>query len=364
MKIKDLTAYLESLAPLQVQENWDNSGLLTGNTEDESTGVLICLDVTEKVLDEALATGCNLVVSHHPVVLTGLKSFTGKSHSERLVAQAIRNDLALYAMHTNLDNVPYGVNGMLCERLGLSGCTILQPRKDMLRKLVTFCPVKDAVKVREALFAAGAGHIGNYDACSFNIKGMGSFRGSEETHPYVGEKGKLHEEDEVRIETIYPVWLEQRVVSALLAAHPYEEVAYDLYSLGNEHKRLGVGMAGMMAKPTTEEAFLRLLKKVTGCGCIRHSALTGRSINRVAVCGGSGRFLITDAIQAGADTLVTGDIRYHDFCEAGSQILLADAGHYETEQFMMEGVADLLRKNFPTFAVLVSRHCTNPVNYL
>jgi len=364
MKIKDLTVFLERLAPLQVQETWDNCGLLTGNTEDESTGVLICLDVTEKVLEEALAARCNLVVSHHPAVFTGLKSFTGKSLSERLVAHAIRNDLALYAMHTNLDNVPCGVNGMLCGRLGLSGCSILQPRKDLLRKLVTFCPVKDAAKVREALFAAGAGHIGNYDSCSFNVSGTGSFRGSEETHPYVGEKGKLHVEDEVRIETIYPVWLEHKVVSALLATHPYEEVAYDLYPLGNEHRQLGAGMAGMMAEPTAEEAFLRLLKKVTGCGCIRHSALTGRTIRRVAVCGGSGGFLIPEALRAGADVLVTGDIRYHDFFEAGGKILLADAGHYETEQFMIEGVADLLRKNFPTFAVLVSRHCINPVNYL
>jgi dinuclear metal center YbgI/SA1388 family protein len=364
MKITEIVQPLEELAPVFLQESYDISGLLIGHAEDEISKVLITLDITEDIMEEALLKKCNLIISHHPLIFKGLKSITGKNMTERIVEKAIINNVCVYACHTNLDNVNVGVNEILSLKLGLKNRKILLPKNEMLRKLVTFCPVDHAEKVRLALFEAGAGHIGNYDNCSFNATGRGSFRGSDETHPFVGEKGKLHYEHEVRIETIYPVYLEESILKALFSVHPYEEVAYDIYKLENKFPKAGAGMIGELELEMDETEFLRFLKKVLESDCVRHSRLIGKKIKKVAVCGGSGSFLINDALKAGAHLFVTGDVKYHDFFDGNSQLLIADVGHYESEQFAKELIYSILKNKFPTFAVLISEINTNSVNYL
>ncbi|MCD4682432.1 MAG: Nif3-like dinuclear metal center hexameric protein [Bacteroidales bacterium] len=364
MKIKDIIKPLEDLAPLYLQESYDNTGLLIGNPQSEVKKILITLDVTEALLQEAIDKKCDLIISHHPLIFKGLKSITGRNATERIVEIAIRRDIAIYAIHTNLDNMDNGVNAILCKKLGLKNTKILSPKKELLRKLVTFCPEDHAKKVREAIFDAGAGHIGNYDSCSFNTPGTGSFRGSEDTNPFVGEKGKLHYENEVRIETIYPVYREQAILNALFHAHPYEEAAYDIYFLGNEFNRVGAGMIGELEKEVDEIDFLNKIKKITGVGGIKHSKLLSRKIKKVAVCGGSGSFLINDAKRTGADIFITGDVKYHDFFEAENKMVIADIGHYESEQFAKELIYSVLNEKFSNFAVLISETNTNSVNYL
>ncbi len=364
MKIKKITNEIESLAPLSIQESYDNSGLIVGDPESDVQKALICFDVTEEVIEEAIQNNCKLVISHHPLIFAGLKKITYKNHTERVLIQAIKNDIAIYAAHTNLDNVEKGVNYQLSNMLGLKNLSVLKPRKGLLRKLVTFCPQKEAEKVRQAMFKAGAGHIGNYDNCSYNVEGFGSFRAGEGSDPYTGEIGKLHYENEVRIETIYPTYKEDEIIQSMKQVHPYEEVAYDIYPLENEFEKAGAGMIGELTEPMDEIDFLKLLKKSLDSGCIKHSKLLNKSVKRIAVCGGSGSFLITDAINAKADVFVTADIKYHDFFNADNKILLVDAGHYETEQFSKELIHYVLKRKFSTFAFLISKVNTNPINYL
>jgi dinuclear metal center YbgI/SA1388 family protein len=364
MKIREFIKPLEEFAPVYLQEDYDNSGLLIGNPDHEVSKVLITLDITEEIMQEAIRKKCDLIISHHPLIFKGLKSITGKNATERMVQTAIENKIAIYAMHTNLDNVDQGVNEILSDKLGLVNRKILSPKKDLLRKIITFCPFDYAEKVRKALFDAGAGHIGNYDSCSFNTPGTGSFRGLENTNPFAGEKGTLHYENEIRIETIFPIYLEESILNALFSAHPYEEVAYDIYKLENKFNRVGAGMIGELEHETEEAEFLALLKKIIKTGCIKHSHLTGKKVKRVAVCGGSGSFLINDALKSGADAFITGDIRYHDFFEGEDNMLIADVGHYESEQFAKELIYHILNNKFPTFAVLISEINTNSVNYL
>ncbi len=364
MRIKDIVKPLEEIAPVCLQESYDNSGLQIGYPDQEADKVLITLDITDEVVEEAIQKGCKLIISHHPLIFTGLKKITGKNYTERLVSKIIKNDIAVYAAHTNLDNAAQGINEILGKKLGLINLKILHPKKDLLRKLVTFCPTEHAEKVRTALFTAGAGHIGNYDSCSFNTPGTGSFRGLENSNPFTGETGKLHFENEIRIETIYPIYKEQDILKALFSSHPYEEVAYDIYPLNNTFSRVGAGMIGELEREADEIEFLKIIKKTIGAKIIRHSGLTGNKIRKVALCGGSGSFLIPEAVKAGADIYITGDIKYHDFFDAEKKILIADAGHFETEQFAKELIYSILIKNFPTFAVLISEINTNPISYL
>ncbi len=364
MILSEITSYLKSLIPLALQENYDNSGLLIGLEETEISGALICLDVTSDILDEAIEKKCNLVISHHPLIFSGLKSITGRSETERLVMRAIQENIAIYALHTNLDNHNEGVNYLLCQKIGIQHPEILKPMPGILRKLVTFCPVSHANHVREALFAVGAGHIGNYDSCSFNTPGDGTFRALEGATPFVGEPGKLHTEPEFRIETIFPAYLENVVIKALKHAHPYEEVAYDIYPLNNLHQKTGAGMIGNLQNEMDAKDFLQGIKNILHIGCIRHTELKNKKVQRVAVCGGSGSFLIKDAINCGADIYLTGDIKYHDFFLPGDEMILADIGHYESEQFTKELIYTLLKKKFTTFALFISGSNTNPVNYL
>lgn len=364
MKLKEITACLEAFAPLMYQESYDNAGLIYGNPDMEITSALICLDSTEAVIDEAIASGCNLVIAHHPIVFSGIKKLNGKNYVERVLIKAIQNNIAIYAAHTNLDNVYNGVNAKIAEKIGLSNCRVLTPQKGILKKLVTFCPLEKAEEVRAALFAAGAGTIGNYDQCSFNTEGTGTFRAGAGSNPYVGEQGKQHQEKETRIETIYPHYAENQVLAALLAAHPYEEVAYDLLPLTNTHNRVGAGLTGQLTTEMSETNFLKHLKTVMKADVVRHTALSGKPVKTVAVCGGSGSFLLADAIRSGADVFVTADFKYHQFFDADNRILIADIGHYETEQFTVELFYDILKKKFTTFALLISKINTNPINYL
>lgn len=364
LRIRDITSKLEALAPPSFQESYDNAGLIVGHPDDEVGAVLLTLDVTEEVIDEAIASGAGLIVAHHPIVFKGLKQFNGKNYVERCVIKAIKNDVAIFASHTNLDSVPGGVNSKMCEKLGLNDCRILSPMKGQLLKLVTFVPIEQADKVRKALFAAGAGHIGNYDQCSFNLPGEGTFRGSENTNPFVGEPGKQHNEKEVRVETILPRYRKGKVLSALLESHPYEEVAYDFYPLENDWAETGIGMVGHLPEPMNEKSFLLKVKETFACGVIRHTRLLDKPVEKVALCGGSGSFLLDEAKASGADVFITGDFKYHQFFDAEDRLVIADIGHYESEQFTKEVFYEILTKNFPNFAIRLSEVKTNPVMYL
>ena len=361
MKIKEIVSALERFAPLPLQDGFDNAGLQIGLTEAEATGALLCLDVTEAVLDEAIALGYNLIISHHPLIFKGYKSITGKDYVERCILKAIKNDIVIYSAHTNLDNAQGGVNYKIAEKIGLKNLKVLEPKESNLVKLVTFVPYAQADVVRQALFAAGCGNIGNYDSCSYNLRGEGTFRAKEGTHPFCGTIGELHHEEEVRIETILPIYKKAEVVKALVAAHPYEEPAFDLYPLQNNWQQAGAGIVG---EPETELEFLKRIKKTFEVGCVRHNKLTGREIQKVALCGGAGAFLLPQAIRMGADVFVTGEIKYHDYFGHEGDILMAEIGHYESEQYTKEIFYSIIRDLFPNFALQLSKINTNPIKYL
>jgi dinuclear metal center YbgI/SA1388 family protein len=363
MKLSQLTAYLESLAPLAYQEDYDNAGLIVGHPDQEIHQALISLDCIEAVVDEAIATGCQLIISHHPIVFKGLKKFNGKTYVERVVEKAIRNNIALYAIHTNLDNIHTGVNARICQTLGLQNCHILAPKQGLLKKLATYVPDAHAERVRNALFHAGAGHIGDYSECSFSNAGSGTFKGGDDTNPYVGEPGERHTESEVKIETVYPANLESKILMALVLAHPYEEVAYDLYALTNQHQQVGSGMVGELEVPMDEEKFLFLVKDRLQAQVIRHTELRRRAVKKVAVCGGAGGFLLKQAIAAGADFFITADYKYHEFFDADGKIVIADVGHFESEQFTQQLLLEIIQKKFSNFAVRLTETNTNPVKY-
>ena len=362
-KLKEITNYFENIAPLSLQESYDNAGLIIGDKNAEISSVLVTLDVTEEIIDEAISQKAQLIVAHHPIVFSGLKKITGKNYVERSLIKAIKNDIAIYAAHTNLDSVTGGVNSKICEKLNLNNCKILQSVSGQLKKLVTFIPVEHSEVVRKAVFNAGAGTIGNYDSCGFETEGEGSFRGNENSNQFVGEKGKLHSEKEIRFETIFPAYLQGKVIQALLNSHPYEEVAYDIYSLENKFDKVGMGMIGTLPEPKSENEFLIQLKKTFNTGVIKHTALLNKDVKKIAVCGGSGSSLLKQAIAAGADFFVSGDFKYHQFFDAENKIVIADIGHFESEQFTKELFYELLTKKFPKFAIHLSEANTNPVFY-
>jgi len=364
MKIKEIVSALERFAPLPLQDGFDNAGLQIGLTEAETTGALLCLDVTESVIDEAIALGYNLVISHHPLIFKGYKSITGKDYVERCILKAIKNDIVIYSAHTNLDNASGGVNFKIAKKIGLKNVRILSCKEDSLLKLVTFVPVEHAEEVRRALFIAGCGNIGDYDSCSYNLKGEGTFRAQEGTHPFCGKIGEVHNEKEIRIETILPFYKKNTAMQALLAAHPYEEPAFDFYQLKNSWAQVGAGVIGELDNPEAELDFLKRIKQTFEVGCIKHNSLTGRLIKKVALCGGAGAFLLQDAIKCDADIFITGEIRYHDYFGHENDILMAEIGHYESEQYTKEIFYSLLRGLFPNFAIQLSKINTNPIKYL
>lgn len=364
MRLSVLIKHLEEFAPLNYQEDYDNSGLLVGHPDQEIYGALVALDCLEAIVDEAIQSGCNLIITHHPIVFKGLKKFTGKNYVERVVMKAIKNDIALYAIHTNLDHVYHGVNGKICDRLGLKNTKILSPKINLLKKLVTYCPTGNAEEVRSALFNAGAGKIGGYEDCSFTAEGTGTFKAGEDSNPYVGERGVLHREAEVRIEIIFLAQQQRAIVLALLETHPYEEVAYDIYTLDNKTEAVGAGMIGWLEVEMEGADFLRFAKDCMAATVLRHTAILPKKIKKVAVCGGSGSFLLQQAIAAGADAFVTADFKYHEFFDAEGKLVVADIGHFETEQFTSDLLVDIIQEKFPNFAIRLTEHNTNPVNYL
>ncbi|MBW6479440.1 MAG: Nif3-like dinuclear metal center hexameric protein [Bacteroidales bacterium] len=363
MKLKQILSAFDEHAPFSLQEDYDNSGIQFGDPEGEVTRGLVCIDITEEIIREAIEKKCDLIISHHPLIFRGIKKITGRHYTERVLIEAIRNHINMISVHTNLDSVITGVNMKFAQKIGLKDLKVLQARKGLLKKLITFCPTDHAEKVRAAIFQAGAGVIGEYDCCSFNLDGKGSFRAGDAADPFVGEKGQIHYEPEVRIETILPEWLESRVVSAMIDAHPYEEVAFDVYPLDNSFNKVGPGMIGNLTKPVSEKDFLNMIKEELGAPFLRHSEFTGKEIMKVAVCGGSGSFLRDHAIAAGADAFVTADIKYHDFFDVKNKMLMVDAGHYESEQFTKEILYEIVSKKITNFALLISDQSTNPVRY-
>jgi dinuclear metal center YbgI/SA1388 family protein len=363
MKIREFVQPLEDLAPLQYQEGYDNSGWITGDPEQEASGVLLTLDVTEAVVQEAIRSGCNLIIAHHPVIFKGLKKITGKTWVERVILTAIREKIGIYAAHTNLDNQIGGVNSVICDKLELTGRRILQPLEG-LRKLYTFVPAAHAENLRNALFSAGAGKIGAYGECSFNVEGSGTFTPGMGTHPYIGKTGERHTETETRIEMVFSGHLQQEVIGALLATHPYEVPAYDIVPLVNPHPGTGAGMIGKLATPMDEKEFLDYLKERMETSCIRHTALRGRHVSSVAVCGGAGSFLLGSALSVKADAFVSSDFKYHEFFDTENQLIIADIGHYESERFTVDLFFQVLTAKYPNFAPLKSAINTNPINYL
>ena len=362
MKIQQVIDFLEEKAPRVYQESYDNCGLLTGTASDELTGILVCLDALEVVVDEAIEKHCNLVVAHHPIIFSGLKRLSGNSYVERVIRKAIKNDIAIYTIHTNLDNQLGGVNAELASRLGLINCRVLQPKLGLLAKLITYCPMEQADQVRSALFETGAGKIGEYDLCSFNSEGTGTYRGSELSNPTLGEKGVLHHEPETKIEVVFPLFIQERLIKALILAHPYEEVAYDVVALKNSHRQIGSGLIGELQHSFTAMEFLAYLKRTMETEVIRYTPFE-RDIKTVAICGGSGSFLLPDAIRQNADAFVTADFKYHQFFDADDQLMICDIGHYESEKFTIDLIGRWLSEKFPTFAVVFTKIVTNPVKY-
>jgi dinuclear metal center YbgI/SA1388 family protein len=364
IKIKDVTRYLEEWAPLSYQESYDNAGLLTGDSSSDVKGVLVTLDCTEEVVEEAIESGCNLIVAHHPILFKGIKKLTGSSYVERTLLKAIKHDVAIYAIHTNLDNVHTGVNKKICEKIGLKNIKVLAPKNDILNKLVTFVPKENAETVTAALYAAGAGQIGDYKNCSFQLQGVGTYLPTENTNPHLGERNQQTYVDEIRVELIFPGYRKKHLLDTLRKIHPYEEVAYYISPLLNEDQEVGAGMIGDLESPMEPMHFLRSLKDKMDLSSIRYTALLPKNIQKIAVCGGAGSFLLPKAIQAGADFFITADFKYHEFFDADKRITIADIGHYESEVFTKELLMDVLMKKFHTFAIIFSKTRTNPISYI
>jgi dinuclear metal center YbgI/SA1388 family protein len=362
MYISEIVQYLEQVAPSSYQESYDNSGLIIGNRDTMITRALITLDVTEEVIQEAISESCELIIAHHPIIFSGIKKLNGNGYVERCVIKAIKHDIAIYAIHTNLDNIYEGVNYRIAEKLGLLNCEILAPKEQQLCKLVTYIPTEHTAKMREALCEAGAGHIGNYDMCSYSTEGIGTFRGNELSNPFVGKAGEIHQEKETRLEVILPAHLRQVMKAALLQTHPYEEPAFDFYPLLNESKQVGAGLMGELPEKLEMNEWLEYLKTKMDLSCIRYTNFDAR-IKKIAVCGGAGSFLLKQAIRSKADVFVTADFKYHEFFDAENKLMICDIGHYESEIFTRELLRDKLLKKFPTFAAQISNTQTNPVKY-
>ena len=362
MKLKEIINYLQEWAPLSLQESYDNSGLIVGDAGMEVNGALICLDSTEEVIDEAIEKGINLVIAHHPIVFKGLKKFNGKDYVERVVMKAIKNDIALYAIHTNLDNVFTGVNAMISDRLGLSNLQILALKSDTIMKYRVYVPQTHLEQVVDAVLSVG-GKIGNYEECSFQWGGTGTFKALDGAQPFAGEVGERHEEREVAVEAVVNTWQVGKLLSAVRDAHPYEEVAYDLWSVTQKNKDIGAGLVGDLEEELTPQAFFDRLKSQLDVQVVRHTQLLSNSVKRIAVCGGSGSFLLGAAKGAGADVFVTADFKYHQFFDAEKDIVIADIGHYESEHHVMQWIQAKLNQKFANFAVRLTEKNTNPVHY-
>ncbi|WP_371370673.1 Nif3-like dinuclear metal center hexameric protein [Sporomusa aerivorans] len=359
VKCRDIIAEVEQLAPKHFAESWDNVGLLIGRPDQDIHKVLVTLDVDTAVVEEAIAVQADMIVAHHPLLFKGLTRIRTDSPQGNMLASLIKKDVAVYAAHTNLDSAPGGVNDVLARKLNLRNVVPLTTvYQEKLHKLVVFVPVSHVETVRAAMTAAGAGHIGNYSHCTFQTQGVGTFLPLAGTSPYIGEQNKLEYVEEYRLETIIPLSIRSQVVSAMLAAHPYEEVAYDDYLLQNTGPGSGLGRVGELSQPLTLADFINQIKSALCIQSLKAAGPTKTFIQKVAVCGGSGASLIKNAITAGADVLVTGDVKYHEAQEAiAAGLNIIDAGHFATEQPVVECLVEYLNQcasknawNLPIFA--------------
>ena len=364
MKIHEITDFLEEIAPLHYQESYDNSGLLVGDFNSEIKGALISLDCTESVIDEAISLGTKLVISHHPIIFSPLKKINGKNYVERVILKAIKNDIAIYAIHTNLDNIYDGVNSKIVEKLGLINCKILLPTSKQIKQLVVYCPTTHALALKEALLENGAGSFRTYDNCSFSVKGKGTFKPKRGSSPFLGNIGDVEHVDEERLEFFFNNEDEKLILDVMRQNHPYEQVAYQVYSLDNISSDIGSGMIGDLQNEIDSKKYLDLLKTKMSTNCIRHTKIVNKKIKKIAICGGSGSFLLEEAKRQNADLFVSSDFKYHEFFDAEDKIIIADIGHFESEQFTKDLIYDLLSKKFTKFAVQLSKVNTNPINYL
>lgn len=363
MRVSEIINYLESIIPKETQENYDNCGLLVGNPDTELKGILCTLDCTEDIILEAETKKCNLVISHHPILFKGIKKITGSNYVERTILKAIKSDIAIYAIHTNLDNFFGGVNDTLARRLNLKNFEILLPKKDLLSKLALNVPNEFKEKVLNALFSAGAGNIGKYSECGFFMEGEGCFLPGDESNPFKGKQGLREHVNEAKVEVIFPNYSLNNILSAMQLAHPYEEIAYDIIPLTNQHKYIGSGLLGTLPEPIAIKDFLQFIKNTLNVPVIKHTKLIHKLVQRVAICGGSGSFLIPAAIGKGADIFISSDFKYHEFFDADNKIVIADVGHYESEQFTPELLVDILKKKITNFALHLSEVNTNPITY-
>ena len=363
MQVKDITSLIEKIAPLHYQEDYDNAGLIVGNSDMAVTGILLCLDSTERVVDEAIEMDCNLIIAHHPIVFKGLKKLNGKNYVESTLIKAIRHNVAIYAMHTNLDNMlQNGVNTKIAEKLELGRLKIIQPKLDTICKLLVYAPLENAESIKNALFESGAGHINNYSECSFESQGNGSFKPALTSNPKIGTPGQRENIQEIKIEVLLPRHLIASTLSNVRAIHPYEEVAYDLIQINNTNQTIGAGIYGDLTKPMDSKQFLKYIKEKLNLQVVRHTAFE-KPIKTVAICGGSGSFLIQNIKQIKADAYITADIKYHEFFDVENQYMLCDIGHYESEIYTLEIFFKEIKEKYPNFAVIFCKENTNPIQY-
>ena len=363
MTHSDIVVEIEKIAPLHLKADSDNAGFIIGNGNAVCNGVLLSLDVTEEVINEAISNGCNLIIAHHPIIFKGLNKINGNNYVEKTIVSAIKNDIAIYACHTNIDNVVNGVNAKIAQKIGLNKTSILMPKPELIKKLAVYVPESHVQQLEAAIFQAGAGHIGNYSECSFISEGIGSFKPEAAANPVSGKIGERSVGKEKKIEVVFPSWRENSIIQAMKTAHNYEEVAFEITQLSNIHQEIGAGMVGELPHAMKETDFLEMIKDVFNVKMIKHTALLGKMVKKVAVCGGAGSFLVNHAIRSKADFFITSDMKYHEFFDAENRIVIADIGHFESEQYTIELFDDVLRQKFPNFAFLKTKVNTNPVHY-
>ncbi len=367
MKVNDIHSILAAWAPKEIAWERDNVGLQVGDPEANVRGVLVCLDCTEQVILEARKQKADLIVSHHPLLFRAPKSITTADETGRAIRALIENKTNLYSAHTNLDFTAGGTSFAIAEALRLKNVEFLRKSYEVDKKIVTFVPRLHTQKVRNAMAEAGAGIIGNYDYCSFGIAGTGSFRGNSAANPAIGTKGKLESAEEIRLEMIGKQWNTEKIVKAMIAAHPYETVAYDIYPLQNASTEFGMGIIGTLKQPMGLSSFLQLVKKQLNARVLRRTTALNNVVQRIAACGGAGGELVDTAIAQHADVFITADVRYHDFHHATGKITLIDAGHFETEHPVVNAVVRKLnteiRKLGQRIPVRAAKTSTNPIYY-
>jgi len=361
MKLSKIIECLEKWAPPSLQEEYDNSGLLIGNSENEIKGILVTLDCTESVINEAIKKKCNLIISHHPLIFKPIKKINGSNYVERSIIKAIRNSISIYSIHTNLDNIISGVNNKIADKIGLKNIEILDKKNNVLSKIEFYIPKNYKENVLKKLFKIGAGKIGNYDSCSFQAEGLGTFKPDDNASPFIGKNNKFQKSNEVKVELIFESHLEKELINCLKNSHPYDEVAFYVTRINNKSKMIGSGILGSLKIDTSN--LLKKLKNIFKTKVIKHTVLNKNKVSKIAICGGSGSFLINKALKNNADAFITSDLKYHDFFEGGSKMLIVDIGHYESEQFTKELIFEYLSKKLVNIAIHLSKINSNPIRY-